>query len=91
MKFNNVKPTVDARSTRSASAKISWGILSIEFGHSGEIKLVMDNRDRDLNRDKFIEIERIIHSYIGEPVNSDVLNKLTDELTPIVESLQTIV
>ncbi|QGZ15435.1 hypothetical protein HYQ21_gp089 [Acinetobacter phage vB_AbaM_Apostate] len=90
LQFNTAAPVIDTRSTRSLDAKITLGILALEF-KDDNIKLVIDPRDRETNKRKVVEIERIVHRFQGTPITGGSLNTLTNEILPIAVTMYSVV
>ncbi|CAL1777886.1 hypothetical protein BRC2024_PQPTKSFJ_CDS_0200 [Tegunavirus sp. BRC001] len=88
--FNTAAPVIDTRSTRSMDAKITLGILALEFKGSN-IKLVIDPRDRETNKQKVVEIERIVHRFQDTKITEENLKALTNEILPIAVTMYSIV
>lgn len=67
---------------------IDFGIIKFHFKKDGEIKLVVDHNDRMNNKQVVADIERALNPFIGEPINSQTLEKISTTLLPIVEKLK---
>lgn len=88
--LNTAAPVIDTRSTRSMDAKVTLGILALEF-KDDKIKLVIDPRDRETNKHKVVEIERIVHRFQDTKITEDSLKELTNEILPIAATMYSIV
>lgn len=88
-KTNTAVPEITTRATRSLDAKITIGILSVEF-NKGKIKMIIHGNDRAENKDKVAELERIIHDHIGMKITEANVSNLADLLTPIAIRLKTL-
>ena len=86
---NTFEPKIDTRATRSLDAKITLGIVAIEFAKEN-IRLIIDPRDRDMNKRRIADMEQITHKYIGLPITGDNIKALTNELLPIAVELDTL-
>ena len=88
-KTNNVTPEIKTVASRSLDAVIKIGIISVEF-KGKNIKLVIDNNDRNANKQHIANIEYILHDHIGMEINEDNIKKLADKLSPIATRLKTL-
>lgn len=85
--MNVCKAVVDTRATRSIDAKIVLGELEITF-HKGTIKMSASTYIRESNKNEFIEMENVLHTYIGEPINAQTMQSLADKLEPIANRVR---
>lgn len=68
---------------------INFGnILRLEFDQ-GQVKMFIDNNDRDNNKQAVADVERLVHDYIGEPIVEPILTEIANKLMPIVSKLKT--
>lgn len=88
MKLNNAQPIIDTRATRFLDAKLTIGILELTF-KDGNIKMKIHSKDRDDNKQIVADLEQIISKYIGEKINKENLQKLSDEILEKTNQLQT--
>ena len=86
---NTFEPKIDTRATRSLDAKITLGIVAVEFS-KGKIKLIIDPRDRDMNKQRIADMEQTVHKYIGLPITGENIKALTNELLPMAVELETL-
>ena len=86
---NTFEPKIDTRATRSLDAKITLGIVAVEFS-KGKIKLIIDPRDRDMNKHRIADMEQTVHKYIGLPITGENIKALTNELLPMTVELETL-
>lgn len=86
LNVNAQNPVIDTRVTRSLDAKITLGILIIEF-KNGVVKLLCPPYIRELNKQLFVDIERIVHKYFFEMLNTKTLESLAFELKPLASNI----
>ncbi|EQA7786765.1 hypothetical protein ACX818_001359 [Acinetobacter baumannii] len=82
LKLNECEAEIDTRSTRSMDAKITLGIIAIEF-KGDNIKIAINPKDREINKSRVVEIERIVHQFQGTKITADSIKELTNKILPI--------
>lgn len=86
LKFNEFVTAVNARATRRMDASITLGILELQFSR-GAIKIEMDPIIRETNKEVMVDIERIVHTFIGTPLTQATLHDMANKVTPLARKL----
>lgn len=80
MKTNNVNATINTTATRAFDAKISFGIIDVEF-KGNKIELCIHPVDRDNNKQLVANIEQKLHRYIGEKITAETMQKIIIDIS----------
>lgn len=86
LKLNDEKTVICARATRSSNGYIKLGKVLIDF-IPGVIKICISPNDREVNKQKVVDIERIIHSNRDILPTAANLEVLAADLYPITSSM----
>lgn len=86
---NSTEVNLDLRATRERDAKLEIGKMTMTITiKGGHVKLDIPMESREDNPQAAADIERIVHNFIGEPVNGQVMQNLTEQLLPIAATLK---
>lgn len=85
---NDFVPNITTRATREMDAKITLGVFALEF-KGKNIKMVLEPVYRDANKQLIVDIERIVHNYIGVDITGDVIKQITAEVMPFALQIDT--
>lgn len=86
LKLNTYTANIDTRETRSVDAQLTMGSFSIIW-KDGNMKMLISSHDREVNKHKIAEVERIIHRYHDMEPTKFNISGMVDEIDPIVKTL----
>lgn len=86
VKFNEFMTSINARATRRMDASITMGVLELQFVQE-TIKIQLDPTLREINKNVMVDIERILHTFIGDTLTQRMLHDIANKIEPLARKI----